>query len=155
MKSSVANQPASDSSEPLPERNAGVPSTDVQQPLSGIRQAACILLAGLFFCLGALGAVMPLLPTTPFLLLTSFFLVKSSPRLNRALLQSRFFGPILNDWQQHHWVRRQIKVKAVVVVVFMVAASIYITAASRGLTLTIVALATAGIVVVLRLPEPP
>jgi uncharacterized membrane protein YbaN (DUF454 family) len=84
-------------------------------------------LAGLFFVLGALGAVLPVLPTTPFLLLTSYFLARSSPRLNRWLLASRFFGPILRDWQQLGGVRPDVKVKAVMIVLLAVSLSLWLT----------------------------
>jgi hypothetical protein len=45
------------------------------------------------FGLGAVGAIVPGLPTTVFLLLGSFFLTKSCPWLERRLLQSRLFRP--------------------------------------------------------------
>ena len=80
--------------------------------------------AAAFFAVGVLGVFLPVLPATPFLLLTSYFLVRSSPRLNAALLRSRFFGPILKDWQVHGGVRRDVKIQAIVIVVIAVAASI-------------------------------
>ncbi len=110
--------------------------------------------AGICFLLGALGAVLPILPTTPFLLLTSYFLVRSSPKLNAVLLRSRFFGPILTDWQVHRGVRKDIKVKAVLVVVLTVGVSLYLTGTSLWPALGVVTLSLVGIGIVLRLPEP-
>ena len=78
-----------------------------------------IALAGFFFLLGGLGAVLPGLPATPFLLLTSYFLARSSPRWNAILLRSRFVGPLLVDWQQRGGVRLHVKVKATLIVVVM------------------------------------
>lgn len=59
--------------------------------------------------LGFLGAFLPLLPTTPFLLLAAFFLSRSSPTLHRWLLQNRLFGPVLQRWQNGGRISRPTK----------------------------------------------
>lgn len=48
---------------------------------------------------GALGLVLPLLPTTPFVILAAFAFSKGSPRFARALHGHRVFGPIIADWR--------------------------------------------------------
>ncbi len=116
------------------------------------RRLLRLVAAGLFFTLAMLGAILPGLPTTPFLLLTSYFLAKSSPRLHRALLNSRFFGPILVDWQVHRGVRRHIKVKAMVAVTAAVCMSVYFAGYALAPTTLIAALAAVGVVVIWRLP---
>lgn len=118
----------------------------------GWRRLAYLSLAGVSFVLGVAGAVLPGLPATPFLLLTSYFLIRSSPRLNHKLLQSRFFGPILVDWHVHGGVRLHVKVKAVVVVLLTVAITIYMSGYSGLVTAAISALAAVGIAVICRLP---
>ena len=120
----------------------------------GLGRILLLLVAGLCFLLGILGAVLPGLPATPFLLLTSYILARSSPRLNAALLRSRFLGPILRDWQVHGGVRKHVKVKAVL----MVAMSVAVTSILFGVSLLPVlgtfVCAAIGIVVILRLPPP-
>jgi len=118
-----------------------------------MRRVIFLLLAGCFFVLGALGAVLPVLPTTPFLLLTSYCLVRSSPRLNAALLRSRFFGPILTDWQQHGGVRWDVKARAVSAVLIAVGVSIYLSESSFWSTIAILASAAVGMVVICCLPR--
>ena len=58
------------------------------------------LLGLLFVGLGAIGAVLPLLPTTPFILLAAWCFARSSPRLHGWLLSSELFGPLLRDWEE-------------------------------------------------------
>lgn len=120
--------------------------------MAGPKRAVFMAFAGLFFILGALGAILPVLPTTPFLLLTSYFLSRSSPRLNRWLLSSRFFGPILRDWQQLGGVRPDVKVKAIMIVLLAVSLSLWLTDLSSTLRWIVAATALIGIGVILRLP---
>jgi uncharacterized membrane protein YbaN (DUF454 family) len=58
-----------------------------------------------FVLLATVGAFVPLLPTTPFLLLASACFMRSSPKWNERLLQSPLFGQLLRDWHAHRYVR--------------------------------------------------
>ena len=127
-------------------------TTAQEQVVSAWRRLMLLAFAVVFFSLGLLGVLLPGIPATPFLLLTSYFLVRSSPRLNARLLRSRVFGPILVDWQVHGGVRMHMRCKAIAAVVIAVAASIYITGYSLSATLAVVLLAMTGIIVVLKLP---
>jgi uncharacterized membrane protein YbaN (DUF454 family) len=129
----------------------GLPDSERQQ-VTGTKRIVFITLAGLFFVLGALGAVLPVLPTTPFLLLASYFLTRTSPRLNRLLLRSRFFGPILRDWQQQGGVRTDVKAQAIVLVLLAVSLSSWLTDLPSAYRWAIGAVALIGIGVILRLP---
>ena len=141
------------------DRTAVETPTDAEHEASTKRPAASrakrvlyLVFAGIFFALGVLGALLPGLPATPFLLLTGFFLARSSPRLHSALLRSRLLGPILVDWQVHGGVQTHVKVKAIILVAAAVAVTIIAADASLIPTLIITSLAAVGIVVILRLP---
>lgn len=58
------------------------------------------LAAGLaFVALGFVGVFLPVLPTTPFLILAAACFARSSQRLEAWLLDHRHFGPLLRDWR--------------------------------------------------------
>ncbi|MGB0733862.1 MAG: YbaN family protein [Pontibacterium sp.] len=74
----------------------------------------------LALALGAIGVVLPLLPTTPFVLVAAFCFSKASPRLHRWLTNHRLFGPLICEWEAHGVIRFRIKCLAT----FMIAISI-------------------------------
>jgi uncharacterized protein len=50
---------------------------------------------------GVIGAVLPLIPTTPFLLVAAYAFAKSSPRFHGWLLNHPRFGPLIRNWQRN------------------------------------------------------
>jgi uncharacterized membrane protein YbaN (DUF454 family) len=120
--------------------------------VQGARRIVYLALAAVFFGLAVVGALLPVLPTTPFLLVTSFLLVRSSPALNERLLRSQMFGPLLEDWHRHRAVRPRVKAASIGLSVAAVALSaIYGNLPPLGLGLLAMAALT-GLVVLLRLP---
>ncbi len=76
------------------------------------------LFGGLLFTgLAFLGALLPLLPTTPFLLLAAFCFARSSERLRLWLYEHRMFGPLLNNWEQYGAIGPRAKTLAVIALV--------------------------------------
>jgi hypothetical protein len=76
-----------------------------------LKQYLFITLGWLFIALGAIGAVLPLLPTTPFLILALACFAENSPRFHRMLLHHKWFGPPLQQWEQTHTMRPKVKKK--------------------------------------------
>lgn len=77
----------------------------------------------------ALGVVLPLLPTTPFVLLAAACFARSSERFHRAMLRQRWLGPILSDWEKHRAMQRSTKRAAVLMLVVSFGASMLIVPA--------------------------
>ncbi len=102
--------------------------------------------------LAALGALLPLLPTTPFLILASSFFVKSSPAWEAWLLRTPVWGSMLRDWNTHHAVRPRTKRLAFLVIVLSIVVSMIASQFSWPLTMLLFGLAAIGLIVVWRLP---
>ena len=74
--------------------------------------------------LGTLGVVLPVLPTTPFMLLAAFCFARTSPRFHRWLLSSRVFGPLIDNWQRERYIEKRSKRTALLVVAITFGVSI-------------------------------
>jgi len=71
------------------------------------------LVAGLFFTGCAfIGVLLPLIPTTPFLLLAAFCFARSSERFHKWLYEHKVFGPLLTNWNKHGAISRRAKISA-------------------------------------------
>lgn len=62
--------------------------------------------------LGAIGVILPVLPTTPFIILAAFSFGKSSPRLQAWLENDKRFGPIIADWREKGAIKPRYKLIA-------------------------------------------
>ena len=102
--------------------------------------------------LGILGAVLPGLPTTPFVLLAAACYARASPRLHGWLRAHRLFGPMVRDWESHRSLSRRTKRFAQGSMLVMVSISAW-TLRERPVLLGVVLVAAAiGVWVVARIP---
>ncbi len=83
------------------------------------------LLGWCFFLLGAVGVVVPGLPTTPFMLLALWAFSKSSKRFHDWLYNHPFFGPPLQAWERDRVISLPVKVFALVAMVGALAYMIF------------------------------
>lgn len=63
--------------------------------------------------LGLLGIALPVLPTTPFLLLTAYCYLRSAPNWHKRLLASKHLGPYIRNFQENKCIPVRIKVYAI------------------------------------------
>ncbi len=91
----------------------------------------------LSLALGIAGIFLPILPTTPFLLLTAFCFSKGSPRLHAWLLNHKQFGPVIVDWQTRHVIRLPVKILAT----FLLLPTVLLAFSDRPLALKVALLA--------------
>lgn len=89
-----------------------------------VKQYFFISLGWVFVVLGAIGAVLPLLPTTPFLILALACFAENSPRFYSMLLNHKWFGPPLQQWEKTHTIRRNVKKKVYLMILLTFGISI-------------------------------
>lgn len=81
--------------------------------MSSIIRYVYVVLGVLFCVLGVIGIFVPLLPTTPFLLLSAALFFRSSPRLYHFLLNHPQLGPYIRNFREHKAIPLRIKIISV------------------------------------------
>ncbi|NVK24260.1 MAG: YbaN family protein [Gammaproteobacteria bacterium] len=84
-----------------------------------------LLVGWLSLGLGALGVVLPLLPTTPFVLLAAFCFSRSSERFHLWLLHHKLFGSMIRDWESAGVISLKAKLLATSSMIVMLTISLY------------------------------
>ena len=110
---------------------------------------------GFLFCsLAVLGAILPILPTTPFVLIAASCFAKSSPYLHQKLLDNRLFGPIIVNWQRHKSIPLKSKIIALSTMLVSVIWSCFLLT-SVALQLMVILLVLGPAIFIWRLPNAP
>ena len=109
------------------------------------------IIAWFSFVIGIIGAFLPILPTTPFLILSAFLFSKSSPKFHAWIMNLPMAGEAVRDWQQN----RVINIRAKILCACMIVLSFFLIWRSERIPLVIqilvtVTLASVGTFVVTR-----
>lgn len=118
------------------------------------KRIAYITLGFIALGLGALGVVLPLLPTTPFVLVAAFAFAKSSERLHQWLLDHRVFGPLIRDWRRHGAISRNAKIASMLSIVAVIAISMLLGVPNHALLIQLLVLSVTATFILTR-PAPP
>ncbi|MCC6832092.1 MAG: YbaN family protein [Thermoleophilia bacterium] len=97
-----------------------------------------LALAYVSLAIGLAGVVLPVLPTTPFILVAAFAADRGSPRLHAWLMDHRVFGPVIRDWRESRAVRRRAKVLATVMMLLAAVIMAFIAAPVLAAVATLV-----------------
>lgn len=118
-----------------------------------VKRQIYLILGGVFFFTGLVGVVLPILPTTPFMILAAGCFAKSSPRFHQALLNNRWIGQDLQRWERDHTMLRITKIRATWVIVIMFSISIAVLIGKLWLQMMLMAIAVILLFFLWRVPE--
>jgi uncharacterized membrane protein YbaN (DUF454 family) len=118
--------------------------------MSGIQRPILIAFGLLSVGLAVLGMFLPVLPTTPLLLLALACFARSSERLHGWLLSHRVFGPVLKNWHETRSMPRRAKIVAIASIVVVGGMSVLFFVKGTGLKITVAAILLIPIGIVLR-----
>lgn len=90
------------------------------------KKTVYIILGSITLALGTIGIFLPILPTTPFLLLTAFFYLRSSEKLYQWLTKHRIFGAYIYSYVTYKAVPFKTKIGAIVILWPSILFSIYL-----------------------------
>jgi uncharacterized protein len=133
------------------------PERAERRPSSRLPRWLLIAVGVLAVALGTVGIVVPILPTTPFLLLAAACFVRSSDRLYRWLTTHPLFGKFIRDYREHRAIPLRVKVPVLLLLWLTIGISIVWVAEALWLRLLLGAIA-AGVtihLVSLRNEPPP
>jgi len=89
--------------------------------------------------LGLIGIALPLLPTTPFMLLAAYCFSRSSPYLHNKLLSNKVVGPIIVDWEAAGIIRLKTKWVASITMLALVSYPLIFKIQSNAIKLMVIA----------------
>lgn len=121
-------------------------------PRSAARFAYLSLGLG-FVGLGIVGVFLPVLPTTPFMIVALWAFAKSSPRLQRWLYEHPLFGPPLRRWHEHRVIPGYAKAMALGAMAVSLAAMVWVAATPWQYVAAAGALMAVGAAYVLSKPS--
>lgn len=117
---------------------------DVRPHDSRVVRALLVVAGTICVALGVVGIFVPVLPTTPFLLLAAACYARASERFYRWLLSNRTFGPMIREWRLHRSIPWRTKIVAIALMTLTIGISITLLA---RYPLAQVALAITGVIV--------
>ena len=121
---------------------------DVREHASPWVRGAFVAAGFACVALGALGIFVPLLPTTPFMLVAAACFARGSRRFHDWLLANRTFGPLIHEWRCHRAIPRRTKIAAIALMAVTLAVSIVFFVKPAWLR---IALALFGLALAIRL----
>jgi uncharacterized membrane protein YbaN (DUF454 family) len=114
---------------------------------------ALLLAAGtISLALGAIGVVVPLLPTTPFLLLAAACYLRSSDRMHSWLINNKWFGSYIKNYQEGKGIPLKTKILAVSFLWITIVISAFFVMKILWVQIILLAIATGVSVHIIRLP---
>ena len=94
--------------------------------MTGVGRVVYKMLGWASVGMAVVGAITPGIPTAPFVIIAGYFFIRSSPESHQWLRQTRWFGPLLRDWEEHRGVRRGVRNVALALIAGSAVATLFL-----------------------------
>lgn len=118
------------------------------------------LIRWLFWALGTLAVIMgiigiflPVLPTTPFILLAAACYARASERFYGYLLRSRSLGPLIHEWEEHRSLPWRTKKIALLLMLLSISFSLWMMASRPWVQAFLLCVGVSAAISILRIPS--
>jgi uncharacterized membrane protein YbaN (DUF454 family) len=105
----------------------------------------------LFLALAILGVLLPVIPGTPFLILSAWFFARSSEKWHQRLLRSELFGPLIRNWEQNQCISCRTKVVAMLSMIVAGGASVVFAVQDTTIRIAALCLMAIGCITLLSI----
>jgi uncharacterized membrane protein YbaN (DUF454 family) len=120
-----------------------------------IRRWLFVVLGSIALGLGVIGIFVPLLPTTPFLLIAAACYIRGSERLYIWLIEHRWFGSFIRNYREHRAITLRARIATLVLLWSVMVYTAFWIVAILWLRLSLLAIAAAVSIHILRLKSMP
>ena len=119
--------------------------------MTGAKKLAYLIMGTVSLALGVIGIILPVLPTTPFILLTAYCYYRGSPKFHDWLINHHTLGPIVEEYGDGQGMTQKSKSKAIAMTWIAVILTAVFLLDTLQLRVLVIGLAIIGTVVILRL----
>ena len=95
--------------------------------LYSLKKGIYLIVGTLSLAAGILGIFLPVLPTTPFILLSAWCFFRSSSKIYNWVISNERFGPTIENYQEGRGITKSTKIKAIGMMWLTITASVYLT----------------------------
>jgi uncharacterized membrane protein YbaN (DUF454 family) len=132
------------------ETGHGQPTAPLPPGKVALMRALWASIGLLSVAIGLAGIVLPLVPTTPMMILAAACFAKSSPRLHDWLWHHPVFGPAIQDWRRHGSIPKKAKLFSVLAMALAFGLSLWLGVAPKVLGIQAVVLSVMALWILTR-----
>ncbi len=118
-----------------------------------VKRALFIVCGTILLAIGLVGVVVPVLPTTPFLLLAAACYLRGSERLHMWMMENPYFGDYIRNYVEGRGVSRRQKVYTILFLWFMILSSIVLVVEGLAVSALLLLIASAVSIHIWTLPS--
>ncbi len=116
-----------------------------------LKKAILVTLGTFFLLLGIIGIILPVLPTTPFLILAAACYLRGSDRMYQWMMNNRYFGDLIRNYMERRGIKPRQKAGAIFMLWFLISITLVYFVQQLYLRLILIIVASAVTVHLLRL----